>query len=103
MSTCEYARYVGGPCGTSELNANVLYVTLGRCTKDITRHLSMYKIRDAILKSEFQLLLSRAGKYYCNLYFVGLESISEYESAIIVIVKYMHACQWLRFKVCQKT
>ena len=62
MATCSYSTYVGGQCGPSSQNpSDVQCVPLGNCQKEIKVHLKSLNVRDGSLKTEFQLLLARAG------------------------------------------
>ena len=63
MATCNYLAYVGASCGSSTVNATVLQcVPLENCQKDVRVHLRALEVRDAVLQTEAQLLLARAGK-----------------------------------------
>jgi len=70
MATCNYATYVGGPCGGSHSNpANSACVLIADCTKNIKRHLTSLNCFDSTLKDEKKLLLARAGTWG---YFISL-------------------------------
>ena len=65
MASCNYSSYVGGPCGSSVFNpANYSCVLIEECTKDIKNHLKSFTCYDSALKSEKDLLLARAGKFF---------------------------------------
>ena len=63
MATCSYSTFVGGVCGPSKDNSeDQLCVPIVECQRDIKGHLRSLDIRDLALRTEGQLLLSRAGK-----------------------------------------
>lgn len=63
MALCEYARFVGGTCGSSrDYPGDHSSLTLENCQRGIKGHLSSLNVRDSNLKTEAQLLLARAGK-----------------------------------------
>lgn len=65
MAACNYSSYVGGSCGNSLINpANSLCVLVTDCTKDIKSHLKSFKCFDSTLKTEKDVLLARAGKFF---------------------------------------
>ena len=63
MATCSYSELVGGSCSSRKTSGESKCVVLTKCKRDIQGHLKTYKCHDAQLKSEFILLLARAGKY----------------------------------------
>ena len=63
MATCSYSELVGGSCSSRKTSGESKCIVLTKCKRDIQGHLKTYKCHDAQLKSEFILLLARAGKY----------------------------------------
>ena len=61
MATCNYSLFARGPCGCSNSNpANVTCVAIAQCGKDIKSRLKVYDCFDSTLKTETDLLLTRA-------------------------------------------
>ena len=63
MPTCCNSKLVGGSCSSRKTSGESKCIVLTKCKRDIQGHLKTYKCHDAQLKSEFILLLARAGKY----------------------------------------
>ncbi|KAK3725841.1 hypothetical protein QZH41_014066 [Actinostola sp. cb2023] len=69
MASCNYAAFVGGPCGSSlDSPANCQCITIDNCSKDIKSHIKSFGagFADSTLKTEAELLLSRAGIFDIN-------------------------------------
>lgn|GEM_PF-6776405 len=65
MAFCSFASLVGGTCGPSPENPNVVhFVDLKNCDRDVKAHLKFCNILTDVesVNSESKLLLARAGK-----------------------------------------
>lgn len=65
MAFCSFASLVGGTCGPSPENTNVVhFVDLKNCDRDVKAHLKFCNIVTNVesVNSERKLLLARAGK-----------------------------------------
>ena len=70
MAFCSFASLVGGMCGPSQDNLNVVhFVDLKNCDRDVKAHLKLFNIVTNVesVNSERKLLLARAGKWKCGI------------------------------------
>ena len=64
MAKCGFSKFVGDSCGQSaSSNVTAECITLLECDKDIKPHLRAFKVIDAALGNEMQLIFARAGNY----------------------------------------
>ena len=75
-TACEYGALVGGECGSSTKYPSTEYVRIGKCNRLIERHFTdtlQASFANCGLKTEAELILTRAGKFEtCFLFFFNL-------------------------------